>query len=83
MHQIKAKGDQPETVRSNWNMDCPKCGEDTDLLILALSTVRLLPDGTEDVGGGVDWSGNSSMLCRACGFPGKAHDFYITAQAER
>ena len=83
MHKIKANGDQPATVRSYWNMACPKCGEDSGLIIVAHTKYRLLPDGTEDVDADSGWCGNSIMSCEDCGFLGEANVFSITAQAER
>ena len=76
-----ATATQVETVRSFWNMECPKCGDDRKLTVTANSQVRILPDGTEDIDGGSEWFGNSVMSCGYCGFEGKADDFYITKSA--
>ena len=58
------------STRDNWEMQCPQCGDDTDLRIDAVQavTVSLCEDGTDDEGGHGDikWGNNDSAYCHTC-----------------
>lgn len=69
-----------ETVKSNWQMACPKCRRDSKIDIAANIWVRLVPDGTdqdESADSSVDWNDDSLCICRACGHAGAAKQFEI------
>ena len=80
---MTVKTTQAATVRSYWDMACPKCGKDDNLVVTVSTEVRLLPDGTEDVGADIEWDECSVVLCGDCRFLGEASVFTISAQAAR
>lgn len=57
------------SVRDEWNMACPDCGNDDQLLIDFVGTARLYPDGTEDCGDHT-WDDKSACRCDGCGWSG-------------
>ena len=69
-----------ETVKSEWEMQCPKCKADDQIDIAATMYVRLLPDGTdpyESGQGDTEWDDKSHAICRACDYSGKVSKFKI------
>lgn len=62
-------------------MKCPKCGNESKLLVQVLSWVALTDDGTDpfddevDMESGAGWDEKSGMACPECGFEGTVDDF--------
>lgn len=69
------------SVRDEWGMACPACGEDDGLIIVARVECRLWPDGTE-AEGGHEWEGSSPCRCD-CGWTGKVADAEKAGSAEQ
>lgn len=68
------------SVRTEWQMQCPKCCSDEGIEIEAVIfvTIRLMEDGTDDgQGGDTEWSDDSGAACVDCGFHGTVKDFEI------
>lgn len=65
-----------DTVRHIFNMACPACGSDEDLLVDITTLAYLTADGTEATGEH-DWDDESGCRCSACDHTGKAKDFRI------
>ena len=66
------------SVKSIWQMACPKCGSDEHIDITALIVVRLTEDGTDadaPVHRDHEWDENSPAHCEKCGMHGVAGDF--------
>ena len=66
------------TVKSEWEMACPKCGEDHGIDICAHIWVRLSADGTdpyEAANQHHDWDDNSDAVCNSCGHAGAVGAF--------
>ena len=80
---MTVKTTQAATVRSYWDMACPNCKNDSDLIMVAHTKYRLLPDGTEDIGADIEWDASSVVSCGWCRFLGEASVFTISAQAAR
>jgi len=74
VNQTARKGRKTKTmsVRLQWNMQCPSCGHDDELMIEAVihTTVRLHDDGTDNDGGDTEWDGKSGASCSHCGWRG-------------
>lgn len=67
-----------QTVKEEWEMACPKCGQDHAIDICANIWVRLFPDGTdpyEAANQHHDWDEHNDAVCNACGFSGTVGDF--------
>lgn len=62
------------SVRELFNVACPNCGSDGDLLVAVCVWARLSVDGTEPVGDH-DWDNESGMICLACRTAGKVGTF--------
>lgn len=71
--------DSGKVVRETWEMKCPSCGADDGIEITALTTIRLTPEGDEDIGDH-EWDHNSSCFCNACDYSGVVSDFKIENQ---
>lgn len=69
------------SVRDEWNMACPNCGDDEDLHIVFTGECRLFPDGTED-DGDHEWEGKSACRCGICDWTGTVADARATVDAE-
>jgi hypothetical protein len=65
-----------DTVRHVFNMACPTCGSDEDLLVDITTLAYLTPDGTEPTGDH-DWDDDSDCRCSACDHAGRVSDFRI------
>lgn len=63
-----------DTVKSIFNMACPACGSDEDLLVDITTLAYLSADGTEATGGH-DWDDDSACRCSACDHTGQVKDF--------
>jgi ribosomal protein S27AE len=70
-------------VKDEWSMACPKCGDDSELIIQALIDVRLTVDGTEDVAHGHVWDSESICSCGKCGHTATVGDFVYYGDVER
>jgi hypothetical protein len=64
------------SVRSSFEMCCPKCYDDSEITITFTGTCKLVPDGSEDCGDH-EWNDDSAATCGACGFAGVVKDFEI------
>ena len=76
--------DQLPTVRDEWAMICPKCGNDEQIDVLASCYVRLTPDGTDadaSHDGEHAWSTASAAKCCACGHTGIVREFMQDEQS--
>lgn len=65
------------TVRSEWQMCCPHCGDDTQLDIAAIIDVRLNAHGTdpdEASDGSHIWDNESQVMCATCNWSGIVED---------
>jgi hypothetical protein len=72
------------SVRKEWGMCCPKCGDDSEIDITATVSVRLVPDGTDadlSQDGSHEWESNSPASCEGCGFSGTVASFKIAEEA--
>lgn len=67
------------TVAQEWNMRCPSCEGDNNIIISALVSVKLCPDGTDDdeTFDGHEWDKKSPCRCSNCDFSGQVSDFEI------
>lgn len=63
------------TVKENWDMTCPGCGEDCAINVVALVTVRLTHDGTDITDGNHEWDDKSDASCELCHFHGNVSNF--------
>ena len=65
------------SIRDEWEMQCPHCGDDEHLYIEALvpMEVRLCEDGTDDNGeGDREWDEMSGASCHKCNWHGTVAD---------
>jgi hypothetical protein len=68
------------SVKNEWNMDCPACGDDAQIDIGATVYVRLCVDGTDIAAaenGNHEWNDDSTALCCGCGHAGTVRNFTI------
>lgn len=65
-----------ETLRTIFNMACPKCGNDTSLNVVISCWAELRPDGTDPVGDH-EWNEESPCDCSACHHAGIVADFNL------
>lgn len=66
------------TVKDEWEISCPNCGEDHAIDICAHVWVRLLVDGTDPYEASNqhhDWDDESDAICNACGQHGTVGGF--------
>ena len=66
------------TVKSEWEMACPKCSADHAIDICANIWVRLSADGTDPYEAEIqhhDWGDENDATCAACGHAGTVGDF--------
>lgn len=65
------------SVKTEWEMACPKCGSDEQIMIIATVRIQLMEDGTEGGhgGGGFEWDEHSPCTCDKCGHSGEVEDF--------
>jgi hypothetical protein len=73
------------SVKNEWHMACPACGDDDQMDIGATVYVRLSVDGTDlmaAANGDHEWDGDSTALCCACGHAGTVRDFTITGRGQ-
>ena len=67
------------SVREEWGMTCPTCDRDDNLLISAIVTVSLTPNGTIETEGsswsGHEWDNDCSCSCGHCGHYGQVKHF--------
>jgi hypothetical protein len=73
------------TVKEEWGMCCPSCGEDHSLDITAQVCVRLCPDGTDTAipdNANHEWDDTSPVSCANCGWSGKVADTREVTVAE-
>jgi predicted RNA-binding Zn-ribbon protein involved in translation (DUF1610 family) len=70
------------SVKTEWEMACPKCGSDEDIQVSAMIWITLTEDGTEDNGGDTEWDNESLCLCGKCGHSGIVRDFECDAPAD-
>lgn len=54
------------SVKSTHEMCCPKCGDDSEIVVTFTGTCKLVSDGTEDCGDH-EWDDDSYVRCDACG----------------
>ena len=62
------------SVKTEWAMQCPICGGDDKLDVVAIVSVRLTADGTdtdESSNGNHEWDEDSRCNCEGCGWSGK------------
>lgn len=64
------------SVKSSFEMACPKCGDDADLHVTFTGTCRLVGNGSEDCGDH-EWDNDSLCLCGECGHELTVDDFRI------
>lgn len=72
------------SVKTEWNMCCPSCGEDDEIDITAQISVRLFSDGTDpdaSRNGDLEWDDTSTASC-GCGFSGTVADFDTQSAAK-
>ena len=62
------------SVLEQWEMECPKCHEDSRLAITISVEVLLTPHGTVILDGDHDWTDASCCSCQACGWIGTVVD---------
>ena len=57
---------------------CPECDSDENITIQAVQYVeaQLLPDGTTDNGGDIEWEDDSHASC-GCGWHGEVKDLIV------
>ena len=53
---------------------CPNCGSDEEIEIAVMVFVRLCANGTEDVGGDLEWDNDSTARCAECDWIGTVGD---------
>lgn len=72
------------SVAKEWSIECPNCGDDLKLDIVAKVHVRLVADGTDinapDVGDH-EWDETSQIFCRNCGKTGTVKEFKLDKNA--
>jgi hypothetical protein len=71
-------------VENFLEMRCPKCGNEDQLDIQALHSIRVCDDGFDDNVpncGGHEYEPASPALCRACGRPGTIREFQTAGRA--
>ena len=71
---------QPPSVRSEWRMACPSCGDDDGLKVAVRAWAALLPQGTE-IYGDHEWDALSDCIC-ACGWEGSTNQASIDQQPD-
>ncbi len=64
------------TLRDIYDMACPKCGNDEELVVLIEAEATLTVEGT-DADGHHEWDGDSHCTCPVCRFSGSVADFTI------
>ncbi|MDX5370355.1 MAG: hypothetical protein LPL29_13365 [Alphaproteobacteria bacterium] len=69
------------SVLEEWGMCCPKCKRDDRLQIVALTSVNLTGEGTEEQGDH-EWSGGSDCRCMHCRWAGPVRLAEIAGKAE-
>lgn len=62
------------SVRSAWNMQCPRCGRDDQLAVGVLTWAVLYEDGTDCVAGDQEWDDKSPAGCNGCHWAGCVKD---------
>jgi hypothetical protein len=65
-------------MSNGFNYRCPRCKDTHRLDILAEVWVRVTDSGTDadaSGDGSCYWSLDSDIICRACGYAAKVHDF--------
>ncbi len=63
---------------NQFDMACPKCGDEDHIDVAAVVWVRLTDDGTDldaPKDGSHEWDDNSEAQCVACDYSGKVRDF--------
>jgi hypothetical protein len=65
-----------ETVRENYDLQCPTCKDDNSLIIQFTTWGELSPQGLTD-NGAHEWGLDSLCRCDACSHHGVVRDFYI------
>ena len=66
------------TVKDEWNIACPNCGDCLRIDIAATIWVRLFPDGTDPYEADNqdhEWSDTSAAHCGTCGHDGTVASF--------
>lgn len=67
------------SVKENWDMECPKCRSDENLVIGILTAALLTPDGTDiwEYDSDHEWDDKSTCECAGCGHSGKVSEFEL------
>ena len=64
------------SIKKYWLMECPKCADSGDMIIVANLRIRLLDDGEkEDLGDNYGWEPDSEMACGTCLHRATVKDF--------
>jgi hypothetical protein len=74
------------SVKTEWEMACPRCGSDEHIDIAATVWVRLTEDGTDaddPADGGHEWDSDSDARCAKCGYSGTVEDFACDPEEAR
>jgi hypothetical protein len=58
------------TIKSEWGMCCPRCGEDDELFVTVTVEARLVADLGTDPEGHQEWDDASRCRCGRCGWAG-------------
>lgn len=69
-----------ETVRTIFNLACPKCGSDAHLRVAIDTWAELSTDGTDPVGDH-EWNEQSSCRCTNCEFKASVKQFTLPPTA--
>jgi hypothetical protein len=67
------------SVREEWEMECPKCRDDSHIFVSVKVLAHMLPDGSTDTVGDQEWDEESDCQCSTCGHQGRVADFKIEA----
>lgn len=69
------------SVKSEYDMQCPVCGDDDNLSVEVKIMAKMLGDGSTDADGDQDWDDDSLCQCE-CGYHGRVSDFKPTFTVE-
>jgi rubredoxin len=64
------------TLRNIYDMACPKCGNDEELVVLIETEATLTVEGT-DADGHHEWDMDSACACPVCRYHGMVANFLI------
>ena len=69
-----------DDLRDTYQMACPKCGQDDELIVEITCQAVLTAEGTEPFGDH-EWDDDSFCRCRACKHIGTVAEFTAKAEA--